>query len=712
MVEPVDDADLIRALGEPQGNPFEEHETGDNGGGAYTAADTPDGAGMLPGTSDSDSDDGLSVDDDGGAWEYDVKKPKLQGNVTAGAFGQFAKEEYEALKAKFLARFNVDTLSDITLEMLCDLLDPSTSVIGQTLLMLLTGDGTLIPEGNTHVVFWSFLRRRFSLQALGVASSAATHPIWGRVYGPIIDGDGDVAGLDHDQYLRLLKNMDSTYHYEQHNKQPWQLFEVATNTFLTLFRVLGRCVLVVDDDKIHDEDKDGLRRIGIYVATLGDTKRWGATNHGTNSATFRFKVFVKCQRTGETVADCLLVSLLGVGDASSVAELKASAKLQGKLMLFDRAYTYFPNLVTILQAGGDGLGTFRQQAAGPFNPDRAPSSVHDKRMVLQSRGCRSMVQATCVRPDMLPNVPEDSSQILKDRLRVSAFFNGRGSLTQMWSTLSGADGMYALELHPFKKPVKSIDARVKGFFLEPECGPVALAVHERCVELLAQVELEVRCLTREQGPSPAWLLLRLTGLTGKSSVHALRVEAQRDGATPQTRATFQIINGNSGSIPADVPAVGDAVDATGLDFCPAAGMFDFAVVCNDNGTKVDVHAKINTNADYLEELGVAAVKRIFALLPLHSHFADKDPTVAAMRLMIVKWAKKYVPTDPAKQRLAALDILNKASMKTLLVHLRVHQVSVLDTACVHWCARSIPHVALFNINIQWYCTATLYYTYH
>ena len=49
--------------------------------------------------------------------------------------------------------------------------------------------------------------------------------------------------------------------------------------------------------------------------------------------------------TEETVADCLHASLLAFGDVSSETELTAGATLGGMLFLFDRAYTYFPNMI-------------------------------------------------------------------------------------------------------------------------------------------------------------------------------------------------------------------------------------------------------------------------------------------------------------------------------------------------------------------------------
>lgn len=205
--DPTQDGELLIALN--HADPFAEYETGADDAIAADAQDVRD-AGVEALDGQEDEEDASVVEDTGAAWRYTTKAPRVATNITAGRYGDRPAAEYVALCAKFCARFRVGKCSEITMAMLRDELDPCTGVIGQTLLVLLRGDGTLIKEENAVLVYWSFMRRRLRLMAHKVPSSRTKHPVMGAIYRPIIDGRGDVADLTHDEYLWLVKNFDNT----------------------------------------------------------------------------------------------------------------------------------------------------------------------------------------------------------------------------------------------------------------------------------------------------------------------------------------------------------------------------------------------------------------------------------------------------------------------------------------------------------------------
>ena len=612
-----------------------------------------------------------------GAFDSETKEPNITKDILQNRFGDYARKEYFALKAKFLARFGVGQLRDITMDMLRDLLDPRTSAIGQALMKLIRGDGQTVREERAELTYWLFVRRRLRLQAHGLSSSTTNHRVFAKVFKRVIDGeDGErTACLNHEEYMRLVRNIESEHHYEQTQKHPWQTMEDAVNSSCELFRVSGYSVVVVDDDKVHNENKQGLKSVEIYTSTLGDTKRWGTSIHGSNSAFYRFKLWIKCQRVGETVADCLNVSLLGLVGADSESQVTTLQKFQGKLFLFDRGYTFLPGIAFIVAGGGDAMGTFRQLMAGPFLVDKMPYSITDKRLVLKSRGCRTMLTATCKRPDFLPNISPELALFLKDRLRVCAFFNGRGATTQMFSTLPGTSALYSIEENHLLKRIATVHSSIKGLFPDLARSDNTDEEKARSIELLAALEEnEVVCLTRLQGASPLWLYLRITGLTGRSGGHALREQAKRRDRTEAETNSWRVLNGGSDVVAAgDGRVVGDSVDVTDLDFGPHENMF--GLIIPPATDPVNVRDKIIEDGDFLEGLTPDLIKQIHGLLPFHDlDLFEADTLVAEMRKDIVKWAKKFDLARPAAQRAAALNMLSKNAMKKLLLSLGVNEV--------------------------------------
>ena len=333
------------------------------------------------------------------------------------------------------------------------------------------------------------------------------------------------------------------YHFAQSGRHPWQVAEEAFNTWAALFRVEGAAIYVIDDDKIHAESPS-LHLVDLYIATLGELKRKGPTMHGGNSSYFRFKLCTKTQRKGETVADCLRVILLLLGGAATEGQLKEGMKLLHKLLLFDRAYTHLQNLILIVAAGGDVLGTFRKTFFSPFLVDRRPSSTADGRHQIASKGCKTMVTAICKRPELVATI---SSPLLKDRLCIIAFANGRGTVTLMWHTMPHLlNGVYAMEEDHTTRRIPDFDPTTPGFFLQKEGINMEGDTTALCVRLLSAVMEVAVPLTREQGPSPMWMPCRTNALTGKSAAHAIRAQAKLDAPTALATQVYVALNGGDG----------------------------------------------------------------------------------------------------------------------------------------------------------------------
>ena len=148
--------------------------------------------------------EGADCHDDGSAWNYRYARPTVQTNVSRTCVGDKGRNEYDQLKTKFLGRFRVDDLHDITVDMLRCELDPQTSIFGRTLFDLISGNEE---TGVVDVtMYWAFIVRRLRLMSLRVSSSMTEHPVFGKVYNRVVGGP-----INHDGFRRLLGNIDSPY---------------------------------------------------------------------------------------------------------------------------------------------------------------------------------------------------------------------------------------------------------------------------------------------------------------------------------------------------------------------------------------------------------------------------------------------------------------------------------------------------------------------
>ena len=100
---------------------------------------------------------------------------------------------------------------------------------------------------------------------------------------------------DHDLYMAMLKNLEDYQMWFSGGgtNYPFKLSQDAFNNFGLNFLCghnNGLIALVTDDDKIHADLKSAFQGISIKWMLLGDTKRWGVTNHGTNCSLTGFKL--------------------------------------------------------------------------------------------------------------------------------------------------------------------------------------------------------------------------------------------------------------------------------------------------------------------------------------------------------------------------------------------------------------------------------------
>ena len=90
------------------------------------------------------------------------------------------------------------------MDMLRSELDPNRGIVGRMLFDLISAAED--PEVVDEAAYWSFVQRRLRLMSLGQRSSVTEHPVLGKVFKRLIEGN-----LTHRDYQRLLQNIDAPY---------------------------------------------------------------------------------------------------------------------------------------------------------------------------------------------------------------------------------------------------------------------------------------------------------------------------------------------------------------------------------------------------------------------------------------------------------------------------------------------------------------------
>ena len=564
------------------------------------------------------------------------------------------QESYTSLAARIKSRLRLDNLADLRPEDLLQFLDPAKSAFASELQKGLRAD--LDDEIWAEYLYWYFLERHFRLLAFKVPSSSTELRETGSAFKQLIGAE-----IDHQQYMRLLKNLDSEFHEDGGDEQAWVLFEKAFNRDAAFFRT-GRTkgeVVVVDDDKAHCEAKAALAAAGILGMTLGATKRWGLTRHGLNNAAFRFKLGIKIHQYGESVSSCLRSLLLLLGGADSVDHLKAKHGLSGKLLLFDRGYTDAEVLDLVIQCHGDFLGTMRRIKECPFTIDKGP--VSGRREDFISAGCVTMRTATHIGGD------DETFPSLIDRLRVMAFSNGRGTVTLMQNSDMRLDGYYGIERDIMvKAPTAPWDDAPKGIVLEDGGSELTGDALEAVKVLIGALGDVAAFLIVDQSSNGLWFYLRRNAITGRTLCRVIREAAaagvaQFSTITKVTKAlsgpTVAIAaagGGGGGGAAAGAAAAGPLE----MDFAPDANIHQHSI----GGTTVDV-ARRALSKDWLKEQSDQVIADIFAKLPLRG-FVTANYLPEQQRAKIHSWAEKR--KGGKKEREAALAVLVSSELKAIL----------------------------------------------